>query len=208
MGASKPKQFIELKGKPILQYTIERFRAYDDTIKMIVVLPMHDIQTWKRICEEKGYAIDYDIAVGGNERFHSIKQGLQFCDKGALVAIHDGVRPFVSSEVIANCFDAAEKEGAALPVMRITETIREITQDGSKHANRDRFVIVQTPQIFKTDLIKAAYRQEYIDSFTDDASVLESMGHKVHLIDGNPENIKITKPEDLEMAEWLLGKLF
>lgn len=206
MGASKPKQFIELKGKPILQHTIELFKAYDDTIKMIVVLPMHDIQTWKRICEERGYTIDYDIAVGGKERFHSIKQGLQFCDKGALVAIHDGVRPFVSTDVVAKCFEVAEKEGAALPVMQINESLREITQEGSKHANRDKYVIVQTPQVFKSDLIKEAYRQDYITSFTDDASVLESMGHKIHLVEGNPENIKITRPEDLEMAEYLLGR--
>ena len=144
----------------------------------------------------------HDIADGGETRFHSVKNGLALVDEG-LVGVHDGVRPFVSQEVIARCFDNAREKKAVIPVIGVVETVRYMTSCGSKTVPRDNYKLVQTPQVFDVLLLKRAYEQTYVDGFTDDASVVEAMGEQVFLVDGNRENIKITTPFDLKLAELL-----
>ncbi len=205
MGAGMPKQFIELNDKPILQWTIEKFRHHDPEIFMVVVLPMDQIQFWKGLCERKGYAIDYEIAVGGKERFHSIKNGIKFCDPKSVIGIHDGVRPLVAKDTIKRAFESAAKTGSGIPCLPINESLRYVEGSSSKHVDRSHFKLVQTPQCFQGQLLLDAYQQDYIESYTDDASVVESMGVDISIVEGNPENIKLTRPEDLRVAELYLG---
>lgn len=201
MGAKKPKQFLEIKNKPILQHTIDVFKSYNKKIKIILVLPMEHIVTWKNICEDKGYKIDYEIAVGGKERFDSIKQGLKFISKDGLVAIHDAVRPLVSEKTIKETFKSAKESGNAIPVMPVVESLRMVNSIKNIAVDRKQFQLVQTPQCFQVSLIKEAYKQNYNPNFTDDASVLEKLGYKINLVEGNRENIKITTKEDLKFAK-------
>ncbi len=205
MQAGMPKQFIELKAKPILQWTIEKFRSYNPDIFMVVVLPMDQIKHWKDICEQKGYTIDYEIAVGGKERFHSIKNGIKFCDPKSVIGIHDGVRPFVSIDTIKRSFESAAKTGSGIPCLSINESVRWSDGNSSKHVDRSQFKLVQTPQCFQGEILFEAYRQDYIETYTDDASVVENMGVQVSLVEGNSENIKLTRPEDLRIADLYLA---
>lgn len=202
MGAPIPKQFLEVAGQPILRHTAERFLDYDPGIKIVFVLPSDWKQYWKEYCD-KNYFIDkFSLADGGITRFHSVKNALEQIPDGALVAIHDGVRPAVSKELITKLFDMAEKEGAAIPVTPLTDSIRELSPDGENRiADRERFVCVQTPQVFRSEILKGAYNLPYRKSFTDDASVVEAYGQKISLCPGDRENIKITTPFDLKVAE-------
>ena len=204
MGTMLPKQFIRLNEIPILQHTINRFRAVFPDINVIVTLPLDHITTWKNICEELNLAIDYEIAVGGKERFFSIQNGLRFISGEGVVGVHDGVRPFVNADTIKRCFSMAAASGAAVPAIPIQESIRKITHSGSTHVNREDYRIVQTPQCFQIDILKKAYKADFDPSFTDDASVVEAYGEQVHLVEGNIENIKITYHKDLAFAETLL----
>lgn len=201
MGSEIPKQFLELAGKPVLMHSIGHFREYDDKTIIIVVLPQEQIPYWKSLLERYSFRIPHIIVKGGDKRFHSVRNGLEMVDASGLVAIHDGVRPLVSKETIRRCFEAAGKNGSAIPVISPADSIRMVTGQGSVSVNRLHVKLVQTPQVFDANLIKKAYLQEYSDDFTDDATVLERAGETVFLVEGNPENIKITNPEDLLVAE-------
>ena len=202
MGSDIPKQFLPIGGYPVLMHTLEAFYTYNPSIHLILVLPISQQSYWRELCIKYHFSLPHDIADGGETRFHSVKNGLALVDEG-LVGVHDGVRPFVSQEVIAHCFDNAREKKAVIPVIGVVETVRYMTSCGSKTVPRDNYKLVQTPQVFDVLLLKRAYEQAYVDGFTDDASVVEAMGEQVFLVDGNRENIKITTPFDLKLAELL-----
>ena len=206
MGGDIPKQFLPVGGKPVLMRTIEAFYAFDSSIHIILVLPVSQQAYWKDLCETYHFALRHDIADGGETRFHSVKNGLALIPStGGIVGVHDGVRPFVAQSVIKECYEQAAQLQAVVPVTEVVETVRFIREDGgSETVPRDRYKLVQTPQVFTVDLLKKAYAQEYIPLFTDDASVVEHCGATVHLVKGNRENIKLTTPFDLKVAEALL----
>lgn len=204
MQTTVPKQFLILKNRPVLMHTIEIFFNYNNEIELIVALPENQLDYWEQLCEKYQFIIPHTIVKGGKTRFHSVKNALAKVSKDALVAIHDGVRPCVSFTTIKKCFETAEKYGAALPVTDVVESLRKIEGDNSVAVNRKNYKLVQTPQVFKSKIIKTAYNQEYNEKFTDDASVVEYSGTKIALVNGNRENIKITTPTDLEMAENLV----
>lgn len=204
MGSDLPKQFIPVAGKPVLMRTIEAFHSYDSNIDIILVLPYSHHVYWKELCANYHFGIPHTIAMGGETRFHSVKNGLGLIN-GGTVAIQDGVRPFASKEMIARCFDAAKRYHAVIPVIDSTDSLREMI-DGTKSRIIDRSGIrlVQTPQVFHTDILKKAYETEFKDTFTDDASVVEAMGIDVHLVKGEVTNIKITTPLDLKIGELIV----
>lgn len=206
MGAGIPKQFLELGGRPLLMNTIERFKSFDTSIEIITVLPENQIRHWLELQSKYEFTISQTMVKGGNSRFHSVRNGLEFVDTPSLVAIHDGVRPFVSIETIKRCFDAASRLGNAIPVIPPSDTLRLMADDASTPLNRLHVRLVQTPQVFNTELIKNAYRQEYSPEFTDDATVLEKTGVRINLVEGNRENIKITNPEDMLISNAFLNK--
>jgi len=205
MGGEIPKQFFLLNGLPILMRTIKVFTSTDPKIKVVLVLPKNQVEYWKSLCVEHKFTIDHQLAFGGDTRFHSVKSGLSHVENG-LVAIHDAVRPLVSDQTIKVCFEQAAIRGNAVPVIPVNDSIRKVDGSENQLVNRDDYRIVQTPQVFQTALIKDAFSQPYDASFTDDASVLESNGGLVNLVSGNFENIKITRPSDVRMAEFLLGE--
>lgn len=204
MGTDIPKQFLPVGGKPVLMRTVETFYAYSQDIQIILVLPRDQQNYWKKLCEEYHFTIPHRIADGGETRFHSVRNGLELVDKPGLVAVHDGVRPFVSQEVIARCYELAAAELAVVPVIKVVETIRQLSDYGSITVNRDEYRLVQTPQVFDGEVLKQAYSMPYTPAFTDDASVVEAWGVPVTLTEGNRENIKITTPFDLKVAAALL----
>lgn len=206
MGASIPKQFLPVNGLPILMRTIKRFREYDDTLKIILVLPEEQHEYWNELCRNYHFTGVHTVVMGGETRFHSVKNGLAAIpdDAEGVVGVHDGVRPFPSVEVIKACYEAARTAKAVIPVVPVVETLRHVEPDGSSETvSRADYRLVQTPQTFDIQLLKRAYAQPYNDSFTDDASVVESYGHAITLIEGNRENIKITTPIDLRVARIL-----
>lgn len=208
MGADVPKQFLPLKGRPILMYTLERLHSYDADMRLILVLPKAQQAYWKQLCETHHFDIEHVIADGGDSRFQSSKNGLGLIadDEEGYVGIHDGVRPFVSLDTIRRCFDVAEDSYAAIPVMPVTSTLRYVDPRGAgNNVDRSLFREVQTPQVFDIALAKKAFDQPYRDTFTDDASVIESLGCRVSMVEGNRENIKITTPFDLKVAEAVLA---
>lgn len=207
MGADIPKQFLPIGGKPVLMRTIERFREYRRDLSIILVLPEAQQAYWKELCTEYGFDIPHRLANGGSTRFESSKNGIAAIPKGeeGFVAIHDGVRPFVSTDTIARCFEAVEESYAVIPVMPVTDTLRYIDrQGGGKNVLRSDYRTVQTPQVFDLALLRRAFGRPYQDSFTDDASVVEGLGCPVAMVEGNRENIKITTPFDIAVAETLL----
>lgn len=204
MGADIPKQFLPIGGKPVLMRTIETFYKYDSSIDMILVLPVEQQDYWKSLCKEYAFSLPHRIVNGGNSRFHSVKNGLALVEGEGLVGVHDGVRPFVSQGVIGRCFSEAEKKKAVIPVVGMVETVRHLLGTGSETVDRDAYKLVQTPQVFSISLLKEAYKQEYTPEFTDDASVVEAMGASVSLVEGNRENIKLTTPFDLIVANALV----
>ncbi|MFV0345857.1 MAG: 2-C-methyl-D-erythritol 4-phosphate cytidylyltransferase [Bacteroidales bacterium] len=206
MNTETPKQLLSLKGKPVLAHTIERFHSFCVTADIIVVLPKKQIKTWQKYIDEEMFSIPHKLTLGGETRFHSVKNGLaKIKGNDGIVMIHDGVRPLVDNATLKRCVEGAEKHGAIVPVRNTTESLRLINDDNSTTAiDRSKYLTVQTPQTFSTPLITACYMQEYKDSFTDDASVAENAGIKVECVEGNAENIKITYPSDLKIAEVLL----
>lgn len=204
MGGDIPKQFLPVGGKPVLMRTIETFYEYDKDMEIILVLPTEQQDYWKALCKEYAFSLPYLIANGGDTRFHSVKNGLELVREEGLVGVHDGVRPFVSRQVIARCFSEAEKKSAVIPVIDIVETVRHLSEAGSETVGREEYKLVQTPQVFSVSLLKRAYEQDYIPSFTDDASVVEALGIPVFLVEGNRENIKLTTPFDLKIANALI----
>jgi 2-C-methyl-D-erythritol 4-phosphate cytidylyltransferase len=188
-------------------HTIERFKSYNDAIEIITVLPENQLRFWVDLQKKHSFTVPHTLVKGGSNRFFSVRNGLKFVDGTGLVAIHDGVRPFVSIETIKRCFDTAEKLGNAIPSISPTESLRIITDQGNLPVNRLKVKQIQTPQVFDIALIKKAYKQEYNPDFTDDATVLEKSGERINLIEGNRENIKITNPEDLLISAALLATL-
>jgi 2-C-methyl-D-erythritol 4-phosphate cytidylyltransferase len=206
MGSDIPKQFLPIGGKPVLMRTLERFRAYSADIQIILVLPEAQQDYWRELCEKYDFKVSYQLANGGQTRFHSVQNGLALVpdDAQGVVGVHDGVRPFPSIEVIRNCYETAREKKAVIPVIPVVETVRHLEGERSVTVPRGDYRLVQTPQTFDIQLLKAANRQPYNDGFTDDASVVESYGHQITLVEGNRENIKITTPYDLKIAEVLI----
>ena len=206
MGGELPKQFIPIEGRPVLMRTLDTFHACDPSIQIILVLPRDHQPYWQELCKEYNFTVPHRIADGGSTRFHSVQNGLALVDTSdALVAVHDGVRPFVSHEVINNCYQDAESYGAVVPVIPVVETVRHLLAEGSETVSRDEYRLVQTPQTFCASLLHKAYEQSYCEAFTDDASVVEALGETIHLVEGNRENIKLTTPFDLTIARALLA---
>lgn len=215
MGSDIPKQFLPIGGKPVLMRTLERFREYSAEIQIILVLPEAQQEYWHQLCKEYNFDVEYTLANGGQTRFHSVQNGLAKVpdDAKGVVGVHDGVRPFPSIEVIRNCYETAREKKAVIPVIPVVETVRHISRNeesgvsseiASKTVPRDEYRLVQTPQTFDIQLLKEANRQPYNDGFTDDASVVESYGYQITLVEGNRENIKITTPYDMKIAEVLI----
>ena len=206
MGSDIPKQFLPIGGKPVLMRTLERFREYSADLQIILVLPEAQQAYWQELCEKYDFKVKYQLANGGQTRFHSVQNGLALVPDNAegVVGVHDGVRPFPSIEVIKNCYETARTAKAVIPVIPVVETVRHLEGDSSVTVPRGDYRLVQTPQTFDIQLLKAANRQPYNDGFTDDASVVESYGHAITLVEGNRENIKITTPYDLKIAEVLI----
>ncbi len=206
MDSNIPKQFIEVAGKPILMHTIERFFEADPLMQFIVVLPENQHVYWNELLHKYNFTIKHKLAKGGAERFYSVLNGLQLVPPNSLVAVHDGVRPLVLIKTINNCFDMANKKGAAIPVVAATESIRKVVNDKSKAVNRNHYFMVQTPQVFQSGVLINAYKQTYNSCFTDDASVVEKAGYPVYLVKGNAENIKISRHIDLIIANTYFKK--
>jgi 2-C-methyl-D-erythritol 4-phosphate cytidylyltransferase len=200
-----PKQFLELNGKPILLHTLEAFLRYSDEIQIVLVLPEDDFEIWNNICKKFNFNAPIILEKGGETRFQSVKNGLNKIDGPGLVAIHDGVRPLVSEDIIGASFRLAAVHQSAVAAVRLKDSIRMTDQDNTKAVDRSRFRLIQTPQTFDIDLIKRAYQIKEDASLTDDASVAEKSGHVISLFEGSYENIKITTPEDLIVAEALLN---
>ena len=206
MGGDLPKQFLPVDGKPVLIRTIERFRQYSDAIGIILVLPHAQQEYWRQLCKEYHFNVEHTVVDGGDTRFQSCKKGIAAVpdDATGVVGIHDGVRPFVTVDVIARTYEAAHEHGAAMPVMPVTDTLRYVAgEDGGHNVLRSDYRTVQTPQTFDIQLIKRAYDVPYSEAFTDDASVAEAAGHKVVMVEGCRENIKLTTPYDLLLADFI-----
>jgi 2-C-methyl-D-erythritol 4-phosphate cytidylyltransferase len=205
MGGPVPKQYLDLDGKPLIIHTLDRFLAYDPDIKVILVMARGHRKFWDVISISYDRSQDVVIAPGGKTRYDSVKNGLQYIDDGIIVGIHDAVRPLVSTDTIERCYRAAADGGSGIPVVEMDDSIRMVTEpDRSVQLDRTRLKRVQTPQVFRSELIKKAYEGTCDPAFTDDASVYESLWHQLTLVDGNPENIKITTPTDLKLASLLL----
>lgn len=205
MFAAQPKQFLPLKGKSILQHSIEAFHKVDPTFKYIVVLPEQHIEYWQNHCEIKKFSVAHTVIKGGHERFYSVKNALTSVPDNSLVLIHDGVRPLVSKQTIKRVIEKTKMDGNAVPVLPIIESVRKALGVSSQSVDRNLLYTVQTPQGFTSEIIKKAYNQNYDSSFTDDASVVERIGIKINTVEGNRENIKITDAFDLKLAEFYIG---
>lgn len=204
MESETPKQFLPLGGVPILMHTLALFHRLNPSPSLFLVLPKNEIASWEKLCREHSFGIPHRIIRGGETRFQSVKNGLEAIEGEGLVAIHDGVRPLVSPSVIEDCYYTAGEKGNAIPAVRPVETVRTGEMEDSKLGNRNQLWLVQTPQVFELKRIKQYYQKPFKPEYTDDASVAEASGEKIHLVAGNRENIKITTPSDLRMAEALL----
>lgn len=206
MKSEAPKQFTLLHDKPVIVYAIEKFLQFDSSIEIVVALRPEYMLEFEAIMKKFSLP-KVVVANGGETRFHSVKNGLEKVSAAArIIAVHDAARPLVNLQTLQNVFSAAEKSGAAIPVIEVNESLREVDSLGSRAVNRKDYRIVQTPQCFRKEILVEAYKQSYIPAFTDDATVVESAGHKIHLSEGNPENIKITYPHDLVLAATLLNE--
>lgn len=205
MNTSVPKQFIPVNGLPVIMHTIQRFIDYPEKIEIILVLPKDQINDWETLCSQYSFSSPIHITTGGSTRFQSVKNGLNLIPDNdeSLIAIHDGVRPFVTQKIIRETFNMAQEKGNAITAISLKDSIRSITEKDSKAEDRTKFKIIQTPQTFKASLIKSAFETTDNPLFTDDASVLEAKGEKIFLSEGSYQNIKITTPEDLIVAEAL-----
>ena len=208
MHGDVPKQFLLLAGKPILMHTIQRFFETDAEMEIIVVIPKNEIDSWKKRCADFSFIIPHQVIGGGQTRFHSVKNGLDAVKEKSIVAVHDGARPLASKALINRCFLEAEKYGNAVPAISISESMRKMDGSQSVIVDRDKFVLIQTPQCFESEILIRAYRVDDQPVFTDDASVVEHSGKSIHLINGERENIKITYPLDLAIGEAILKKYF
>ena len=206
MGGELPKQFISLKGKAILYYSVLPFlEAYDD-LQVIVVLPAAFMEKGQKILDNFHDKDRIQITAGGDTRFQSVKNGLSLIKDESVIFVHDAVRCLVSIELIQRCYTKALYTGSAIPVVPSKDSVRLMTSNGSEIFDRTKVMLVQTPQTFLSKVILPAFNVDYKDSFTDEATVVESTGIKVSLVDGDENNIKITRPIDLKIAENLLEK--
>lgn len=203
MNSSVPKQFLKIRNEVILMKTIRLFSTFDPLLEIVLALPENQVETWKDLCKAEDFIIPHTIVHGGAARFFSVKNALSSIGNDGFVAIHDGVRPLVSHNTIKSAFETAEKSGNAIPFIDINESVRYVDEDMNSTIDRTKYKIIQTPQVFDCILIKKAYEQDFSESFTDDASVVEKLGIKINLVQGNIENIKITTQVDLKIAEAL-----
>jgi 2-C-methyl-D-erythritol 4-phosphate cytidylyltransferase len=204
MNSVVPKQFLELAGQVVLMHPVNSFYSYDNSISIIVVLPADLISEWHSLCARYDFTIPHNVVEGGPKRYFSVKNALDTIPAEGLVAIHDGARPLAGQTLISRAFDSAAVEGNAIPAIPVPDSVRMITGSSNRPLDRNTLRRIQTPQVFDTAMIKKAYSTGFHDSFTDDASVLESNRVKINLIEGDPFNIKITYPEDLAIAEALI----
>lgn len=203
MGSETPKQFLEINGKAIIIHTIEKFKQVLPTARLVLVLPKDEISRWQDLAL-KHQLKEVSCVTGGETRFESVKAGLSKVQSASIVAVHDAVRPFVSEATILACMKAAKDHGAAIPVVDLKDSIRKVEKSTSFAVNRSEYKLVQTPQCFKSELLIEAYQQEFKPKFTDDASIVESLGHAITMVKGNDENIKITEPADFKWAQTML----
>lgn len=203
MESPVPKQFMLLHNRPVLMHVFDVFQQFDPSINFVLVLNRSYFEQWQVQCKEYGFTTPHQLIEGGVERFYSVKNGLERVPKQVLVAVHDAVRPLVSLSTLNRCFQTAETDGNAIPVISVSDSYRIKMEQGNQTIDRSLLKIVQTPQVFRSEMLKQAYNQEYDKRFTDDALVLESAGFSINLVEGNPENIKITLPTDLLLAEAL-----
>ncbi len=204
MNSPVPKQFMKLNGKPVAMHTIDRFADSDIHPEIILVLQKDQHEAWKQLCLENNFTTPHKLAEAGETRFQSVKNGLLHAREEGIVAVHDAVRPLVHNKTIVTAYKAAEMYGNAVPAIPMNDSIRQIDSTKTIAVDRTKYCIVQTPQCFRTEILVKAYSKEYKNHFTDDATVVESIGEKIHLIDGTPDNIKITTPMDMALAESLL----
>jgi 2-C-methyl-D-erythritol 4-phosphate cytidylyltransferase len=205
MQSQLPKQYLPLLGKPILMHTLEAFRAAAASLQLVLVLPQHDFEFWKALCEEHRFSLPYQLVAGGSSRFQSVRNGLEQVPSEALVAIHDGVRPLIDTEIIREAYRVAAEKGSAVAAVPLKDSIRQIQADGSSQSlKREAYRLMQTPQTFRAAAIHQAYQAPEQAIFTDCASVAEAAGQFIFLVEGSYRNIKITTPEDLLFAEALL----
>ena len=206
MRASVPKQFLTVADKPLLAYSLEAFYRCSPSIRLIVVLPEAEIATWTALCQQFGIAVTHEVVAGGTTRSASVCCGLQkISDRDSLVAVHDGVRPFVSPQLIDTCYQQAALHGSAVASVPLKDSIRQVAGESSKSCKREEYRLIQTPQTFRTNLLLDAYTASAGEAFSDDASVVEHSGHSVHMVTGDYKNLKVTTPEDLIVAEALLA---
>ncbi len=204
-GGEVPKQFQLLAGRPVLMHTIDKFAAAG--ARVTLVLPQAHLGLWQELCGQYSYTTPHSIATGGATRFESVRNGLATIPltPGDVIAVHDGVRPLVSADLIERTYDTARRTGSAIPAITPSDSIRMVQSDGSsRQLLRNDLRAVQTPQTFDAALLMGAYDVEFSPLFTDDASVVEAAGHRVTLVDGQADNIKITRPIDLLVAERLM----
>ena len=210
MGTGLPKQFLPIAGKPIVLYTLESFiKAYND-LHIILVLPLEQIQYGQKLIDQTPYKEKVKIIAGGDSRFASVAKGIDCINSEAIVFVHDGVRCLIKPELIQQCYQEALLSGSAIPACPATDSMRIVEKSGqqtrSRSIDREKIRLIQTPQTFKATLLKKAFNQPFKDSFTDEASVLESIGESITLINGDMENIKITRPIDLIIAEAIIAR--
>jgi len=204
MNAAIPKQFLPINGTPVLLYTIETFLSAFSDLEIILVLPEKFMRDGDAIVQQASDPKRIEIAAGGNTRFHSVKNGLKLVTENAIVFVHDAVRCLVTNDLIHRCYEGALENGNAIPAIPVSDTVRMETAEGSVVVDRSKLLVIQTPQTFFSNLLLKAFEQEYDSSFTDEATVAEKFGIKIHLIPGEDENIKLTRPIDMEIAEKIL----
>lgn len=205
MGSELPKQFLVLGGKPVLVHTLELFFKYDPTIEIILTLPNEWRGYWETVIDKYYCRVPHIVVNGGEERYHSIQNALKRCS-GTVIAVHDGVRPFVSFETLDRCFSALNQNEAVVPVLRLKESIRQTNEISTNSVDRSNYRLVHTPQCFHAAVLRQAYEQAYHDKVTDDACLVEELGFTIHLVESNEENIKLTTQFDLLIAEIIVQK--
>ncbi|WP_199119313.1 2-C-methyl-D-erythritol 4-phosphate cytidylyltransferase [Pedobacter sp. ASV28] len=206
MQASVSKQFLLLNGVPLMMHTLKAFHQSEIQPEIILVLNKESISYWNELCVKYSFTIPHFVVEGGRERFHSVRNGLLAIKEDGIIAIHDAVRPLIATHLINKCFKEASEKGNAVPCIKPSDTVRKFNDHTSKIINRDKLVLIQTPQTFSAEQLREAYRQNYSKKFTDDASVVEAAGFSINLIEGNRYNLKVTYPEDLELASYLLKR--
>jgi 2-C-methyl-D-erythritol 4-phosphate cytidylyltransferase len=205
MKSKVPKQFMLLDGKPVLIHSMENFRKANPKTVIIIVLPIEEFSRWGKLLKKYPF-YNHLLVEGGKTRFHSVQNGLEAISEDGIVAVHDGARPLASIQLIKQCYKEAAKKGSAVLCIPANESLRKVKGKKNKIVNRNSIVVIQTPQCFDAKTLKKAYRTKYKDEFTDDASVVERLGKKIHLVTGEKENIKITTADDLLIAQALLRK--